>query len=129
MITKQKSLSALMHELDDLVSEVVRRNAADEFGRCACVSCDKRERWQDMDCAHLMDRGNMGTRYDLRNLAPACKQCNRYDEDFHKEAWRTKLGPEVVEELEFRAKSTMKFMRFEMEKGIELMKEKLKQLR
>jgi hypothetical protein len=127
--TKQQSLSTLIHELDKLVSEVVRRNAADDSGRCTCISCDYKEFWKNFDCAHFIDRGNMNTRFNLLNLAPACQQCNRYNEDMHKAKWAEKLGPEMVAYLEAEGRSMRKLMRYELEKGIELMEQKLKQLK
>lgn len=129
MITKQKSLSALIHELDKLVSEVVRRNAVNHRGVCECISCGIWLDWKQMDCAHFIDRGHMNTRFNLLNLAPSCVFCNRMNEDEHKSKWAVKLGPEMVEYLEREGRSMRKLMRYELEKGIELMKEKLKQLR
>lgn len=128
MITKQKSLSTLIHELDRLVSEVVRRNASNYSGDCECISCGMKDNWTRMDCAHFVDRGNMNTRFNLLNLAPSCRQCNRMNEDWHKAKWAEKLGPEMVAYLEREGRSMRKLMRYELEKGIELMKAKLKEL-
>jgi hypothetical protein len=127
--TKQQSLSTLIHELDKLVSEVVRRNAADDSGRCTCISCPHRDHWSQFDSAHFIDRGHMNTRFNLLNLAPCCRYCNRYDEDEHKRKWAEKLGPEMVAYLEAEGRSMRKLMRYELEKGIELMEQKLKQLK
>jgi 5-methylcytosine-specific restriction endonuclease McrA len=127
--TKKESLSTLVHKLDRLVSEVVRRTAADYGGTCECISCDGKWNWTQMDCAHFIDRGNMNTRFNLKNLAPSCKQCNRYNEDEHKAKWAEKLGPEMVSYLESEGRSMRKLMRYELEKGIELMEAKLKSLR
>jgi hypothetical protein len=82
-----------------------------------------------MDCAHFVNRGNMNTRFNLKNLAPACVHCNRINEDEHKRKWAEKLGPEMVEYLELEGRSMRKLMRYELEKGIELMEAKLKSLR
>ena len=127
--TKKESLSTLVHKLDKLVSEVVKRAAASYDGKCECISCDIRLPWQEMDCAHFIDRGNMNTRFNLMNLAPACKDCNRFNEDTHKAKWAEKLGAYNVEHLEREGRSMRKLMRFELEKGIDLMEQKLKQLR
>lgn len=123
------SLSKLIHELDGLVSEVVRRSNANEYGQVACISCDKLLPWRESDCAHFIDRGNNATRFNLMNLAPACQECNRYNEDEHRRLWAEKLGPDMVSYLESEGRSLRKLMRFEVEKGIELMKVKLKELR
>lgn len=126
---KEKSLSTLISELDKLVSEVVRRSAADDRGYCHCVSCGQGFYWKEMDCAHFIDRSNMATRFNLINLGPACRSCNRYNEDFHLDAWSRQMGQELVDYLEREGRSMRKLMRYELEKGIELMQEKLKTLR
>lgn len=123
------TLAKLIHELDALVSEVVRRSAADEKGECQCISCGAKLYWRQMDVAHFIDRGHMNTRFNLLNLSVACIACNRYNEDEHKEAWRAKMTPEQVEYLEREGRSLRKLMRFELEQGIELMKQKLKELK
>ena len=125
----EKKLPVLIHELDRLVSEVVRRSNSDASGNCTCISCSAKGHWSDFDCAHFIDRGNMNTRFNLINLAPACRYCNRHDEDFHKEAWAKKLGPEIVATLEREGKSLRKLFRFELEQGIELMNRKLLELK
>ena len=128
-LTKKTSLSALIHELDGLVSEVVRRSSANIKGECECISCGAKLHWFLMDCAHFIDRGHMNTRFNLSNLAPACRACNRFNEDAHIDAWAEKLGPAMVDYLQHEGRSMRKLMRYELERGIELMKEKLKQLR
>lgn len=128
--TQPKStLSKLIHELDGLVSEVVRRSCADEKGECECISCGQRLPWKLMDCCHFIDRGKMATRFNLLNLAPGCRVCNRMNEDFHIDKWRENLGPEMVAYLESEGRSLRKLMRYELEQGIELMHRKLKELR
>lgn len=126
---KKVSLSSLIHELDGLVSEVVRRSAAEVCGHCTCISCPHTAHWSTFDCAHFIDRGHMNTRFNLLNLAPACQNCNRFNEDEHKRVWSEKLGPDMVSYLESEGRSLRKFFRIELESGIELMKTKLKQLR
>lgn len=123
------SLSKLIHELDGLVSEVVRRSNANEYGQVACVSCGKILLWSEAQCAHFIPRSHMNTRFNLMNLAPACEECNCFDEDNHLKAWAEKLGPEMVTYLEREGRSLRKLMRFELESGIDLMRRKLKELK
>jgi hypothetical protein len=127
--TKKESLSTLIHQLDRLVSEVVRRSAADSQGMAQCITCNTKLYWSVMDCCHFIDRGHMNTRFNLANLACGCQPCNRYNEDEHKRKWAEKLGPEMVSYLESEGRSMRKLMRYELEKGIELMEQKLKSLR
>jgi hypothetical protein len=127
--TKKESLSTLVHKLDRLVSEVVRRTAADSEGYVKCISCGTRIHHSKSQCAHFINRGNMATRFNLLNLAPACYECNILREDFHLKAWEELLGPERTDYLRQEGRSMRKLMRFELEKGIELMEAKLKSLR
>lgn len=126
---KTESLSALIGKLDRLTSEVVRRSAADSSGMVKCISCEIRIHWKNAQCAHFVNRSNSATRFDLRNLAPSCSQCNCFDEDTHLQKWEQKLGPELAEELRSNGRSLRKFMRYELETGIDLMKQKLNQLK
>ncbi len=128
-IQKEIKLAVLIHKLDKRVSEVVRRSAADDRGYVLCISCPCKVHWSEADCAHFIDRGHMNTRFNLLNLAPSCRFCNRLDEDHHKTKWAEKLGPDMVAYLEAEGRSLRKLMRYELEKGIELMSQKLNELR
>lgn len=133
MITKPKqrakSLPVLIKELDTLVSLFVRLEAADENGSVKCISCDEKIWWADADCCHFKDRDNMGTRFYLPNLAPGCRDCNRFNPQFHLQQWESWMSQEVLYDLDMRASSTMKFTRPELEEMISDYKEKVKQLR
>lgn len=126
---KPATLSTLIHELDKLLSEVVRRSSADSQGYIKCISCEIRIHWTQAQCAHFVGRSKMATRFNLLNLAPACSQCNCFDEVSHLSKWAEKLGEEAVEYLRSEGRSMRKLMRYELEKGIELMTAKLKTLR
>ena len=62
--------------LDCIVSEVVRRSAADDSGIATCVTCGGRAHWRRMQCGHFQLRGNLATRYNFKNLGVQCKGCN-----------------------------------------------------
>lgn len=126
---KEKTLPVLIHELDKLVSEVVRRSSADSEGYFKCITCGRRIHFKDGHCAHFIPRANMATRFNLLNLGAACYECNVLREDAHLATWAGILGPERVDYLEREGRSLRKLMRFELEKGIELMTEKLNKLR
>lgn len=111
---KEPSISTLIGELDDLVSKFVRMSAADERGTVQCVSCDARMYWKDADCAHFIYRSNMATRFYLPNLAPACQECNRFNEFWHITTWGQKMGEKRKEELFAKGRSMEKFTRGEL---------------
>lgn len=111
---KEPSMTSLIVELDILVSQFVRMSAADENGRVHCISCDDVLFWKHADCAHFIERGRMSTRYYLPNLAPACRNCNRYNIQAHLTLWALKMKPEVIDELRIMEKNLAKFTRGEL---------------
>lgn len=112
--TKSEKLGALIKKVDEQVSLYVRLSAADENGTVACISCNERFWWQDVDCCHYRNRDNMGTRFYLPNLAPGCRNCNRYNPFNHLMAWRAKMTPDQLNDLSIRCKSMEKFTRYEL---------------
>lgn len=126
---KTKSLSTLISELDTQVSLFVRMMAANENGTVVCISCDEKHYWKDVDCAHFKDRDNMGTRFYIPNLAPACKGCNRFNHYEHIAAWEKKISFTQRLDLEKRSRSLMKWTRGEIQDLILDYKEKVTQLR
>lgn len=62
--------------LDRVVSEAVRRGAADSNGIATCVTCGGRAHWRRMQCGHFQLRGNLTTRYHYKNLGVQCRGCN-----------------------------------------------------
>jgi NAD-dependent oxidoreductase involved in siderophore biosynthesis len=129
----KKALSTLIKEADTQISIFVRLTAADERGTVICVSCGAKLYWSDADCCHYIDRGNMATRYDLYNLAPGCRDCNRFNPDDHKEKFAQyitqKHGAGHLEILKFGQHLLKKWMRHELEELIEKLKEQNKVLR
>lgn len=74
----KKQSNSLQKQLDDIFSEYVRRLHADANGAVQCVTCGIYRRWNDrMDAGHFIIRKHMATRYDIYNVFPQCKECNR----------------------------------------------------
>lgn len=95
-----------MARLDAIVSEVIRRVAANYMGFVDCITCGHVFHWKDVDCGHFQKRGNMATRYDRRNLGPQCKTCNRYkdgEEEVYGRVIDIMYGPGTAAELEAKA--------------------------
>lgn len=65
-------------QLDALISEIVRRNAANQSGIAVCVTCGYRTHWKNLQCGHFQPRQHIATRYDLQNLGAQCESCNCY---------------------------------------------------
>lgn len=64
--------------LDTIFSQCIRRAAADFRGYVLCATCGTANHWRSMDCGHFQDRAHIATRYDPRNCAPQCHDCNRF---------------------------------------------------
>lgn len=126
---KQDSLSTLIKKADEVVSLFVRLNAANENGTVKCISCDESFFWKDVDCAHFKDRDNMATRYYIPNLAPACRECNRFNHYEHIAAWEKKLTTEMKIHLNFIAHGMQKYTRPELIELINEYTEKVRQLK
>lgn len=74
---KRQRPSTLQNELDGIFSEYIRRLHADQYGATQCVTCGVYARWKMMDAGHFIPRQHLGTRYDIYNVFPQCRSCNR----------------------------------------------------
>src|SRR5262245_7453313 len=75
---KLPSLSSLETKLDSLLSQYIRRSAADEGGTVSCVTCRKLMFWKEAQCGHWVKRQHRAVRWDERNVGPQCAQCNHW---------------------------------------------------
>ncbi len=75
---KAHNTESLQYQLDRIFSEYVRCIHADANSAVQCVTCGIYRRWNDrMDAGHFIPRQHMATRYDIYNVFPQCKECNR----------------------------------------------------
>lgn len=126
---KHKSTRTLRKKAWGLVSQYVRRIAADAHGLVACYTCDGPHFWKDMECGHYIHKDCLD--YNLDNLRAQCNCCNRrlhgnlgvYAERLIKE-----IGMERVLALRELAKQLKKFNVIELEEIILDLKEKLEVL-
>lgn len=129
---KKKKLNELIKECDIVFSIYIRLRDCDEKGTITCPTCESRNYWRDSDCAHLISRANINTRFDELNCVGACVECNRYNAIEHVEKLEKYLiaihGQFVVDELYRRGRSTVKMMPFEIEELIESYKQAIKNL-
>ncbi len=71
----KKAKIITIRKLDSVFSKVVR-----SFYKEYCHACKGNFKYERLQAAHLVSRRYMRWRYDLRNVFPACKQCNLYDQ-------------------------------------------------
>ncbi len=63
-------------QLDSIISKCIRLGAADKDGMVPCATCGTLVHWTEIQCGHFQKRANTSTRYDIKNLAPQCEDCN-----------------------------------------------------
>ena len=78
-MSNYKGLSKLIKEYDRIFSLYIRQKYS-ENGVCTCSTCGKIGGWRSMDNGHFMPRQHMATRWDERNCAPQCVNCNHFHE-------------------------------------------------
>lgn len=108
---KDADRQSLIKRLDKLTSLYVRQNGADRQGFNVCYTCGARHHWKDLDCGHYIKRRYLHTRWDLSNVRPQCRNCNRtlggnykiYEPKIIKE-----LGQDNVQKLWDKAYNTSK---------------------
>lgn len=71
--------------LDAIFSQCIRRAHADHRGYVVCVTCSAVGHWRSFDNGHFQKREHMATRFDPRNCAPQCEDCNRFNDGMNEE--------------------------------------------
>ena len=129
-----KSISKLKKELDKWFSLFIRlRDATDHEGLCQCITCGKVSHYKKgIQNGHFQSRRFMATRYDEQNCFSQCVACNMFrgGEQFRFGlAIDSKYGEGKAEELEFLARTTVKFSRYDYEDKIVYYKEAVEKLK
>ncbi len=105
-------------ELDAIVSKVVRLSYADGSGMVKCSTCPKVLHWKYMHCGHYQRRGNMSTRFMIKNLAPQCEDCNCFNDGMEKEFAKfidESYGEGTAEIIKQEARKIERYFPFEEE--------------
>lgn len=71
--TKAKTRSWYVKELDRVFSLYVRQSKPP-----VCVTCGKKDEWQNLQNGHYFSRGKYATRWDEMNCWPQCVGCNLF---------------------------------------------------
>lgn len=115
-----KSVSKLKKELDKYFSLYIRlRNATK--GVAQCFTCGKVGHYKKLQCGHFQSRKHHSTRWNEQNCQVQCVKCNMFGQG---EQWKfglqleRKYGEGTSRELEEIARTTVKFMRIEIEENI-----------
>ena len=115
----KKTISKLKKELDKWFSLYIRLRDANEYGYTQCFTCGIVRGYKDgMQNGHFQSRKHLATRFHENNCQVQCVKCNMYSQG---EQFKfginldAKYGEGTAEELEFLAKTTMKFSRADYE--------------
>lgn len=107
---KRPKFSTLQTKADNAMSQYIRQKYAVD-GYCICVSCGTSHRWQDMDCGHFIPKKRASIlRWVKENVAPECRDCNRFDEGHligYYEWMLGMYGKEKIDELRAEARKTL----------------------
>ena len=134
-LKQNKSLSAVVEDLDAVFSQYVRLKVSDENGYCVCYGCSKVYYWTEMQCCHYIPRIHMGTRFLEENCFCGCISCNKndggklssYSEHFAALIERERIGG--VEALEEQARTEYSFSVSELKSLISFYSKEVGRLR
>jgi hypothetical protein len=129
-----KSISKLKKELDKWFSLFIRlRDATDHEGLCQCITCGKVSHYKKgIQNGHFQSRRFMATRYNEQNCSSQCVACNMFrgGEQFRFAMnLDAKYGEGTAQELEFLARTIVKFTRVDYEEKIGYYKDAVKNLK
>ena len=127
-----KTISKLKKELDKYFSLFIRlRNATDE-GMVQCFTSGRVYHYKKLHAGHFMSRRHLNTRWCETNVQPQSAADNLFGQG---EQYRFglhldgKYGEGTAEELQFKARQTVKFTRVDYEEKISYYKEAVNKLK
>ena len=128
-----KSISKLKKELDKWFSLFIRLRDATEEGLVQCFTCGAVKYYKKgMQCGHFQSRSFLATRFDEENCQPQCVACNMFKQG---EQYKFALyldamyGEGKAQELQYLAKSIVKFTRIDYEEKIVYYKDLVNKLK
>ena len=117
-----KSISKLKKELDKWFSLYIRLRDANEYGMCQCFTCGVVRHYKDgMQNGHFQSRKHLATRFDEENCQVQCVKCNVYawgEQYKFALALDHKYGEGTAQELQYLAKTIVKFSRVDYDEKI-----------
>jgi hypothetical protein len=128
-----KPISKLKKELDKWFSLYIRLRDATAEGMVQCFTCGCIKHYKSgMQCGHFQSRSFLATRFDEVNCQPQCVGCNMFKQgEQYKFALGldSKYGEGTAQELQFLAKSIVKFSRVDYDEKISYYKKAVNKLK
>ena len=115
----------------DLLSKIVRMQAADDAGYTKCVTCGVCKPWSEMQAGHFIPGRKNSVLFDERGVHPQCYRCNvrlkgNMVEYFVYMEWM--VGRGVIDDLRRLKHKTVKFTRADHMERINEYKQRLQAL-
>jgi len=130
--TMKKTVSKLKKELDKWFSLYIRLRESEEE-LCQCFTCGKVDHYKNMQNGHFQSRRFMATRYsEDGNCEIQCPKCNIFcgGEQFRFAMnLDAKYGEGTAQELEYLARTIVKFTRVDYEEKIAYYKSTVEKLK
>ena len=130
--SKTTERQKLVNKLDLIFSEYIRIRHCDHLGNVKCITCGDYYHWTEVQCGHFIKRGNMATRWDLKNCGEQCMTCNCANdgmEESHRIYIENKYGEGTADELERRGRSEAHYSEHDLKQMIEELRTELKALK
>lgn len=118
-------------KLDKIFSIYIRLRDSDENGYCKCITCPTIKHWKKMDCGHYVKRQHQGVRYNEKNCASQCKNCNwnlQGNDAIYKEKIIELYGREIHDLLKSAERINFKRTQLEIDILTDEYKQKVKEL-
>tara|TARA_Y100000004_G_scaffold8539_1_gene9484 strand:- start:1773 stop:2177 length:405 start_codon:yes stop_codon:yes gene_type:complete len=127
-----KPISKLKKELDKWFSLYIRLRDANEYGMVQCFTSGRVYHYKQIHAGHFMSRKHLSTRWCEMNVQPQSPKDNLFGQG---EQWQfglkldAKYGDGTAEELQHKAKQTVKFTRLDYKEEISYYKDLVNKLK
>ena len=115
----------------DLLSKIIRLQAADDTGYVRCVSCGVVKHWKAMQAGHFLAGRRGFILFDERGIHPQCGHCNVFSKNAVVEYFifmQREYGQEVIDELRALKHKIVHWNIPDLKQQIEGYKERLEKL-
>ena len=137
MKAKRVTVSKMKKKVWVIFSEYIRKRdclrttGSIHYGEC--ITCDNppQHRYEDLDAGHFVAGRHNGNLFSEKGCHAQCRRCNRFlagNPLEYRDAIIELYGEEVEQELRAEAKKPKKFTIPELEKLLEVFKQKIKEL-
>lgn len=110
---KPKSVARLKKDLDKVFSVFIRQR-----DKGVCYTCGLKKHWKEMQNGHFVPRQYLSTRYSEINCHCQCYACNMLyngQPSAYAERLKVDYGVEIIKDLEWQRKQTVKNYPYEEE--------------